>query len=77
MPFGTPRSELERFQRHMARFGTEPPEERQRLGPVMETPAETLWAWLPDAPISNGRFNPPFPRWLNVKLFGAGRRLPK
>lgn len=77
MPFGKPREEWERIQRHMARFGTEPPEERQRLGPVMETPIETLFAWLPDFPFAGGRFNPPFPRWLNVKLFGAGRRLAK
>jgi len=77
MPFGTPRSEFERFKRHLERYGTEPPEERQRLGPVMESPAETLWAWLPDLPFAGGRFNPPFPRWLNVKLLGAGRRLPK
>jgi len=75
MPFGTPRSEAERFARHMERFGTEPPAERQRLGPVMESPSEVLWAWLPDAPMVNGKFMPPLPRWLNAKIFGAGRRL--
>ena len=68
MPFGTPRTEAERFARHMQRFGTEPPAERMGLGPVMESPAETLWAWMPDFPI-------PIPRWIAVKVFGAGRRL--
>ena len=75
MPFGTPRSEAERFARHMERFGTEPPAVRQRLGPTTETPAEALWAWLPDFPVANGQFRPPLPRWLNARLFGAGRRL--
>jgi hypothetical protein len=77
MPFGIPRSAEERRQRHKRLYGeeTEPPAKRRARGPSMETPREILWAWLPDAPFANGRWNPPFPRWLNAKLFGAGRRL--
>jgi hypothetical protein len=76
MPKGIPRTEAERTERHFSIFGTAPPVDRQNLGPVMESFSDTLWAWLPDLPLSNGGFNLPLPRWLNAKIFGAGRRLP-
>lgn len=77
MPFGTPRTAAERLARHMERFGTEPPEERYKMGPSMETPMEFLWSVLPCFPFVNGRFYPPIPRFLAAKIWGAGRRLPK
>jgi len=77
MPGGTPRTEAERALRHLELYGTGsvPPTVRMGLGPSMSTLSETLWAWAPDTPVVNGKFNPPFPRWLNARLFGAGRRL--
>lgn len=75
MPLGKPREEAERFARHMAKYGTEPPEERYRAGPSMETPMEILWSLLPCFPIIRGRWYPPIPRWMAAKIYGAGRRL--
>lgn len=78
MPFGLPRTEIERLARHQSIFGADtlPPEVRQRLGPSMSTPAEVLWSNLPAWPIGpDGRWQPPLPRWLVVKMRGAGRRL--
>lgn len=79
MPFGVPRTEAERAKRHAEIYGGEmPPEVRRRLGPVMETVPEIIWANLPAWPISpEGKFQPPLPRWLAVKMRGAGRRLAK
>lgn len=73
MPFGIPRTAEARAKRHAEIYGAGavPPEVRKRLGPVMETVPEIIWAWLPDFPM-----NPPLPRWLNAKLSGAGRKLP-
>lgn len=78
MPFMRPRSEAERLARHRSIYGEEtlPPEVRRRLGPSMQTPAEILWAWLPTWPVGpDGKFQLPLPRWLTVKMRGAGRRL--
>lgn len=78
MPFGVPRSEAERLERHRSIYGAEtlPPEVRRRLGPSMSTPAEILWAWLPAWPVGpDGKFQLPLPRWAIVKMRGAGRRL--
>lgn len=72
MPFSVPRTEAERAKRHAEIYGEGqlPPEVRKRLGPVMETVPEVLWSWLPSFPP-----DPPVPRWLAVKMRGAGRRL--
>jgi len=78
MPFGVPHTEAERLKRHQEIYGAEtlPPEVRRRLGPVMETIPEVIWANLPAGPIGpDGKFQPPLPRWLIVKMRGAGRRL--
>jgi len=74
MPFGVPRSESERAKRHAEIYGEGelPPEVRKRLGPVMESVPEVIWSWLPAFPP-----DAPLPRWLAVKMRGAGRRLPK
>jgi len=72
MPLGVPRTEEERMARHRSFYGegSVPPAVRRRQGPSMETAQEVLWAWLPDFPPGL-----PLPRWLNVRIFGAGRRL--
>ncbi|MBA7620551.1 hypothetical protein ES703_27902 [subsurface metagenome] len=72
MPFGRPRTESERAKRHAEIYGegAVPPAIRKRLGPVMETVPEVLWSLLPALPP-----NPPIPRFLAVKMRGAGRRL--
>jgi len=78
MPFGVPRTLEQRLARHKTIFGSDtlPPEIRQRLGPSMSTPAEILWSWLPAPPAGpDGKLQPPLPRWLIVKMRGAGRRL--
>jgi len=78
MPFGVPRTEAERLKRHQEIYGAEtmPPEVRKRLGPVMETIPEVIWANLPAWPIGpDGKFQLPLPRWLIVKMRGAGQRL--
>jgi len=80
MPFGVPRSPEERAKRHAEIYGegAVPPEVRKRLGPVMETLPEIIFANLPAPPIGpDGKFQLPLPRWLIVKMRGAGRRLPK
>jgi len=79
MPFGVPRSESARAKRHQEIYGEGelPPAVRKRLGPVMETVPEIIWSWLPAPPTGpDGKFQPPLPRWLIVKMRGAGRRLP-
>jgi len=72
MPFGVPRSESARTKRHQEIYGAGavPPEVRKRLGPVMETIPEVIWSLLPALPP-----DPPIPRFLAVKMRGAGRRL--
>jgi len=78
MPFGKPRSQAERLARHQSLYGSDtlPPEIRQKLGPTMETPAEVIWSWLPAPPTGpDGKFQPPLPRWLIIRMRGAGRRL--
>jgi len=80
MPFGVPRTGEERLKRHQEIYGAGefPPEVRRRLGPVMETLPEIIWANLPASPIGpDGKFQPPLPRWAIVKMRGAGRRLPE
>lgn len=62
------RTEAERAARHRALYGEEPPAERKRLGPRMETTAEYARSWLPCEPPG-----PPLPRWLAVKLGLAPR----
>lgn len=77
-PLGVPRGESERLARHQSIYGADilPPEIRQRLGPSMSTPAEVIWSWLPAPPTGpDGKFQPPLPRWVIVKMRGAGRRL--
>jgi len=64
------RTEEERAARHRALYGGEPPAERKRLGPRMETMPEFIRSWLPCEPPG-----PPLPRWMAVKMRGAGRRL--
>ncbi|MBA7584835.1 hypothetical protein ES708_26798 [subsurface metagenome] len=79
MPFGRPRTEEERLKRHQEIYGAGelPPEVRRRLGPVMETLPEVIFSWLPAPPTGpDGKFQPPLPRWMIVKMRGAGRRLP-
>lgn len=79
MPFGTPRTEEERAKRHTEIYGAGefPPEVRRRLGPVMETLPEVIFSWLPAPPVGPDRkFQLPLPRWMIVKMRGAGRRLP-
>jgi len=78
MPFGAPRAESERLARHQSIYGADtlPPEIRQRLGPSMSTPAEVIFSWLPAPPTGpDGKFQLPLPRWILVKMRGAGRRL--
>ena len=78
MPFGVPRSPEARAKRHAEIYGEGelPPAVRKRLGPVMETLPEIIWANLPAPPIGpDGKFQPPLPRWLIVKRRGAGQRL--
>jgi len=78
MPFGKPRTSEERAKRHEEIYGKGelPPVVRKRLGPVMETLPEIIWANLPAPPIGpDGKFQLPLPRWLIVKMRGAGRRL--
>jgi len=78
MPFMRPRSEAERLERHRSIYEAEtlPPAVRRRLGPSMSTPAEVIFAWMPSSPIGpDGKFQLPLPRWLTVKMRGAGRRL--
>lgn len=78
MPFGKPRTYTERLARHQRLYGldTLPPEIRQRLGPSMSTPAEVVWSWLPAPPTGpDSKFQLPLPRWMIVKMRGAGRRL--
>ena len=78
MPLGIPRTDEERAKRHAEIYGagSMPPAVRQRLGPVMETVPEVIWAWLPAPPFGpDGKFQPPIPRWAAVKMRGAGRRL--
>lgn len=78
MPFGVPRTYAERLERHRRIYGAEtlPPEVRRKLGPSMQTPMEIIWAWLPAYPLGpDGKFQLPLPRWLIVKMRGAGRRL--
>lgn len=72
MPFGVPRTEAERAKRHAEIYGEGelPPQVRRRLGPVMETVPEIIWSWLPAFPPEL-----PIPRWLAVKIRGAGRRV--
>jgi len=72
MPFGTPRTSEERAKRHAEIYGEGnlPPAVRKRLGPVMETLPEVIWSFLPALPP-----DPPIPRFLAVKMRGAGRRL--
>ncbi|MBA7585132.1 hypothetical protein ES708_27102 [subsurface metagenome] len=80
MPLGIPRDEAARAKRHAEIYGEGelPPAVRKRLGPVMETLPEIIWANLPAPPIGpDGKFQLPLPRWLIVKMRGAGRRLPK
>ncbi|GAJ07608.1 unnamed protein product [marine sediment metagenome] len=80
MPFGIPRNEAARAKRHAEIYGEGelPPAIRKRLGPVMETLPEIIFANLPAPPIGpDGKWQPPLPRWLIVKMRGAGRRLPK
>ena len=74
MPFGVPRTEAERAKRHAEIYGEGklPPVARKMLGPVMETVPEVIWSLLPALPP-----DPPIPRFLAVKMRGAGRRLPK
>lgn len=79
MPFGVPRTESERLKRHQEIYGAGefPPEVRKRLGPVMETLPEVIFSWLPAPPTGpDGKFQLPLPRWMVVKMRGAGRRLP-
>lgn len=64
------RTEAERVARHRALYGEEPPTERKRLGPRMETIPEFIRSLLPCAPPE-----PPIPRFLAVKTRGAGKRL--
>ena len=78
MPLGIPRDEAARAKRHAEIYGEGelPPAVRKRLGPVMETLPEIIWANLPAPPIGpDGKFQLPLPRWLIVKMRGAGRRL--
>ncbi len=80
MPFGVPRTEEERLKRHQEIYGPGefPPAVRKRLGPVMETLPEVIFSWLPAPPTGpDGKFQPPLPRWMIVKMRGAGQRLPK
>lgn len=72
MPLGTPRTEAERAKRHAEIYGegAVPPAVRRGLGPVMETMPEIIFSWLPALPP-----DPPVPRWMAVKMRGAGRRL--
>jgi len=72
MPFGRPRTEAERLKRHQEIYGAEavPPAVRRGLGPVMSTIPEIIFSWLPALPP-----DPPVPRWMAVKMRGAGRRL--
>lgn len=72
MPLGVPRTEAARAKRHAEIYGegAVPPTARRMLGPVMETVPEVIWSWLPALPP-----DPPVPRWLAVKMRGAGRRL--
>jgi len=72
MPFGRPRTEAERLKRHQEIYGAEavPPAVRRGLGPVMETIPEVIWSLLPAFPP-----DPPVPRFLAVKMRGAGRRV--
>jgi len=74
MPFGVPRTSEQRAKRHAEIYGegAVPPAVRQRLGPVMETIPEVIWSFLPAFPP-----DPPVPRWMAVKMRGAGLRLPK
>jgi len=74
MPFGVPRTEAERAKRHAEIYGegAAPPAVRRMLGPVMETMPEIIFSWLPALPP-----DPPVPRWMAVKMRGAGRRLPR
>jgi len=78
MPFMRPRSEAARLERHRSIYGAEtlPPEVRRRLGPSMSTFSEVVWAWMPSPLFGpDGKFQLPLPRWLTVKMRGAGRRL--
>lgn len=78
MPFGIPRTWSERLARHQRIYGAGavPPAVRRRMGPSMSTLSEVAWTWLPSSPIGpDGKFQLPLPRWLNVKIRGAGRRL--
>lgn len=64
------RTEAERLARHRTLYGGEAPAERKRLGPRMETMPEFIRSWLPCEPPEA-----PIPRWLAVKMRGAGQRL--
>ncbi|MBA7645638.1 hypothetical protein ES703_53396 [subsurface metagenome] len=78
MPLGIPRDEAARAKRHAEIYGegAVPPAARRMLGPVMETLPEIIWANLPAPPIGpDGKWQPPLPRWMIVKMRGAGRRL--
>ena len=72
MPFGKPRTESERLQRHREIYGAEsvPPEIRRTLGPVMENIPQVIWGWLPAFPP-----DPPVPRWFAARTRGSGQRL--
>ena len=78
MPFGIPRTDVERRVRHQSIYGsnTEPPAVRRGLGPSMSTFNEVIWSWLPASPTApDGSFQPPVPRWVMIRARGAGRRL--
>lgn len=80
MPLGIPRTPEQRAKRHAEIYGEGelPPAVRKGLGPVMESIPEVIWTNLPAWPIGpDGKWQPPLPRWLIVKMRGAGRRLPK
>jgi len=79
MLFGKPRTESERIERHKTLYGAEstPPAVRRGMGPSMSTFSEVIYSWMPLSPIGpGGKFQLPIPRWLTVKMKGAGRRLP-
>lgn len=69
MPYGVPRTEGERIERHKGLYGevSKPPEERLGLGPKYDNIGEVLFDLLPALPLEFGPLTPPLPRGMMRK----------
>lgn len=74
MPEGTPRTEEERRARHQELYGagSEPPAQRQGMGPPTPSPDD----WAPELVVQFPLPPVIVPKFVARQMFGTGRRLP-